>query len=77
MTSAPFYLNIALPVPLNKTFDYLPEAGEDMSRYQAGLRVSVSFANRALTGVIVDIHQSPNYDPTKLKPINKLLDSKP
>jgi primosomal protein N' (replication factor Y) len=77
MTSAPFYLNIALPVPLNKTFDYLPEAGQDMSRYQSGLRVSVSFANRVLTGVIVDIHQTPSYDPAKLKPISKLLDSKP
>jgi primosomal protein N' (replication factor Y) len=77
MTSAPFYLNIALPVPLNKTFDYLPEPNQDMSRYQAGLRVSVSFANRTLTGVIVDIHQSPTYDPNKLKPITELLDSKP
>jgi primosomal protein N' (replication factor Y) len=77
MTAAPFYLNIALPVPLNKTFDYLPEPDQDMSRYQAGLRVSVSFANRTLTGVIVDIHQSPTYDPKKLKPITELLDSKP
>jgi primosomal protein N' (replication factor Y) len=77
MNATPFYLNVALPVPLNKTFDYLPEPDQDMSRYQAGLRVKVSFANRELTGVIVDIHQSPTYDPAKLKPILGLIDSKP
>ncbi len=77
MTSAPFYLSIALPVPLNKTFDYLPEPEKDMSHYQAGLRVKVNFGNRELVGLITDIHQSPSYDPAKLKPIQTLIDSKP
>lgn len=77
MSAAPFYLSIALPVPLNKCFDYLPEPDSDMSRYQGGLRVAVPFGNRQLIGVIVDIHQSPQIDPKKLKAINHLIDRTP
>lgn len=77
MASAPFYLSVALPVPLDKCFDYHPENETDISRYQAGLRVAVPFGNRQLIGVIVDIHQSPQIDPSKLKPINHLVDTKP
>lgn len=77
MSIAPFYLSIALPVPLNKCFDYLPLENTQLDTYQAGLRVSVPFGNRQLTGIIVDIHQSPSYDPAKLKAIGQLLDSRP
>jgi primosomal protein N' (replication factor Y) len=77
MSTAPFYLSIALPVPLNKCFDYIPLENTHIDSYQAGLRVSVPFGNRQLTGVIVDIHQSPSYDPAKLKAIGHLIDSRP
>ena len=77
MSTAPFYLSIALPVPLNKCFDYIPLENTHIDSYQAGLRVSVPFGNRQLTGVIVDIHQSPSFDPAKLKAIGHLLDSRP
>jgi len=73
----PYYLSVALPVPLHKCFDYLPEVDADMSRYQAGLRVLVPFGNRQLVGIIVDIHQQPQFDPSKLKPIAQRLDHKP
>ncbi|MEH6346162.1 MAG: primosomal protein N' [Bermanella sp.] len=75
--TAPFYLSVAINAPIPKLFDYLPQVNASMSQYQAGLRVSVPFGSRFLTGVIVDIHQSPSYDPAKLKPISALLDSKP
>ena len=77
MSAAPFYLSIALPVPLNRCFDYLPAADTDMSHYQAGLRILVPFGNRQLVGIIVDIHQSPQIDPIKLKPIQQIIDRKP
>ncbi len=76
MTS-PFYLSIAIAVPIPKVFDYLPQTGFDMSHYQAGLRVSVPFGSRFLTGVIVDIHNQPQVNPDKLKSISELLDPKP
>ena len=75
--TAPFYLSVAIAAPIPKLFDYKPESGQDMSRYQAGLRVSVPFGSRFLVGVINDIHQSPQIDPAKLKPIAQLLDHKP
>jgi len=76
MTS-PFFLSVAIAAPIPKLFDYLPLAETDMSHYQAGLRVSVPFGSRVLTGVIVSIHQNPQYDPAKLKPISELLDATP
>ncbi len=76
MTS-PFYLSVAIAAPIPKLFDYHPQPDSDMSHYQAGLRVSVPFGSRELTGVIVNIHQNPQVSPAKLKPINALLDAKP
>ena len=77
MSAAPFYLSIALPVPLDKCFDYLPLKDTDMSQYQAGIRVAVPFGPRQLVGLIVDIHQSPQIDPSKLKPIQHIIDRTP
>ena len=74
---APFYLSIAIAVPLNKLFDYLPLPDTDMSHYQAGLRVSVPFGSQQLVGMIVGIHQNPQVKPDKLKAIHKLIDNKP
>ncbi|MEY8205325.1 MAG: primosomal protein N' [Bermanella sp.] len=76
MTS-PFFLSVAVAAPLPKLFDYRPLADTDMRHYQAGLRVSVPFGARLLSGVIVSIHQAPQVDPAKLKPIAALLDSTP
>jgi primosomal protein N' (replication factor Y) len=74
---APFFLSVAVPAPLPKVFDYLPEPNVSMSHYQAGLRVKVPFGGRVMMGVIVDIHQAPQISPTKLKSIQELVDSKP
>lgn len=75
--SAPFYLSVAINAPLNRSFDYLPEAGCDMSQYQRGLRVSVPFGPRTLVGVIVDIRDQSQQADHKLKPIHARLDHTP
>ena len=59
----PFILNIALDVPLNRTFDYL--SGDFVAR--VGSRVVVSFAGRNLVGVVVGIAQTSDYPIEKLK----------
>ena len=74
---SPYYLSVAVPAPLPRVFDYLPLANTSMRQYQAGLRVKVPFGGRILIGVIVDIHQNPQIDPIKLKPIQECLDSHP
>lgn len=75
--SAPFYLSVAINAPLNRSFDYLPEAGSDMSQYQRGLRVSVPFGPRTLVGMIVDIRDQPQQPGHKLKAIHARLDHTP
>ncbi|SOD54828.1 replication restart DNA helicase PriA [Pseudoxanthomonas wuyuanensis] len=51
MPSAPI-LQIALPVPLPRAFDYLPPAGHDACASDVGRRVRVPFGNRELVGVV-------------------------
>jgi primosomal protein N' (replication factor Y) len=66
----PTILNIALDVPLNRTFDYL--AGSFMA--QVGSRVVVPFAGRNLVGVVLQIKHSSDYPIEKLKPVSHVFD---
>lgn len=67
---APIILNIALDVPLNRTFDYL--SGDFVAR--VGSRVVVSFAGRNLVGVVVRIMQTSDYPIEKLKSVSHVFD---
>lgn len=67
---SPIILNIALDVPLNRTFDYL--SGDFAA--QIGQRVAVSFAGRNLIGVVVGIAQTSDYPIEKLKPVSHVFD---
>jgi len=75
--SAPFYLSVALAKPLDKTFDYLPISGTQMSDYQAGLRVSVPFGNANEVGIIAEISGNTELPPHKIKAINRIIDTQP
>jgi primosomal protein N' (replication factor Y) len=66
----PAILNIALDVPLNRTFDYL--AGDFVA--QVGSRVVVSFAGRNLVGVVLQIKHTSDYPIEKLKPVNHVFE---
>ncbi|MBO9716999.1 MAG: primosomal protein N' [Pseudoxanthomonas sp.] len=50
---APASLQIALPVPLPRLFDYFPPAGTAATDALVGHRVRVPFGNRELAGVVV------------------------
>jgi primosomal protein N' (replication factor Y) (superfamily II helicase) len=63
-------LNIALDVPLNRTFDYL--SGGFAAR--VGSRVIVPFAGRNLVGVVLEIKQTSDYPIEKLKPVSHVFD---
>ena len=55
------YVQVALPVPLFKTFTYaVPEEWAD--RDLVGMRVSVPFGRRTMTGVIVEERESTELD---------------
>lgn len=67
-------LAVALPVPLYRTFDYLPPLATCDRPLGPGQRVSVQFGRRTLTGMIIEIKNSSDYPVNKLKPVIQPLD---
>ena len=69
------YLDVILPVPLRRTFEYsLPVEWTDHA--EIGMRVVVPFGRgkRTLVGIIQAIKSDCEYDAKKIKPIVSLLD---
>lgn len=67
---SPTIFNIALDLPLNRTFDYL-SGGFEAS---VGSRVIVSFAGRNLVGVVIGISDTSDYPIEKLKAVNHVFE---
>ncbi|MDB5034623.1 MAG: primosomal protein [Chlorobi bacterium] len=68
------FVQVALPIPLFKTFTYsVPEEWRDLDLL--GMRVSVPFGRRTLTGVIVE--ERSETDLAKVRAILDLLDPEP
>ena len=67
---SPTILNIALDVPLNRTFDYL--SGDFVAR--VGSRVIVPFAGRNLVGVVLALKYTSDYPIDKLKAVSHVFD---
>ena len=86
-TAKPFMLlQVALPVPLYRVFDYsIPTANSALSDHTStqlppiGSRVEVSFGRQILIGIVVaHILEADSSVPiNKLKPINQCLDAEP
>ncbi len=72
------YLDVILPVPLRRTFEYSLPA-EWANRAQTGMRVVVPFGRgkRTLVGIIQAVKSDCEYDAKKIKPIVSLLDREP
>lgn len=64
-------VRIALPVPLNRYFDYL--LPETLS-VEKGCRVVVPFGHQTQIGIVVDFPQESDLPIEKLKPIQAVLD---
>jgi len=72
------YLQIALPVPLRRLFDYLPpQNGATLASLKPGQRVQVPFGRQQLTGILISISSETDIPPTKLKPVSAILDTEP
>ncbi|ASP38366.1 primosomal protein N' [Bacterioplanes sanyensis] len=72
-----FVVDVALPVPLQRSFDYLPCAEDARSDYQPGQRVRVNFANQLLTGVVLGTREQSDVAANKLKSLLQRLDDQP
>jgi primosomal protein N' (replication factor Y) len=66
-------IRVALPIPKRQLFDYLYH-GNNLT---AGVRVSVSFGPRKLIGVVWETSDKSEWDISKLKSIEAVLDEKP
>lgn len=70
-------LEIALPVPLRRCFDYLPPADINLAELQPGVLIRVPFGNQELIGVLIRVKQESLQDSAKLRPAIALIDPRP
>ena len=72
----PTILNIAVPAPLFRTFDYLPPAKHPAS-LQPGMRIKVPFGRSSAVGVLLAINTHSELPTEKLKRATQILDDQP
>lgn len=68
------YLQVALPVPLRRTFDYLPPRGINPANLPRGIRVSVPFGRQTLVGLLLGVSNTTTVPANKLKHATEILD---
>lgn len=68
----PYWLRVALDVPLPGLFDY--RCDQDV---EPGLRVIVPFGRRKLVGVVAERAQAPSMDPAQIKAVEQVLGDLP
>lgn len=77
---ASILLEIALPTPLRRRFDYLPPADmseSDVRGLAAGVLVRVPFGHQEMTGVLLQIKTHSDQQLDKLRPALAIIDSTP
>jgi primosomal protein N' (replication factor Y) len=78
MTRPHFIVQVALPIPLRRLFDYLPNADlKDRKHYSIGARVHVPFGHKNLVGVVMNVVSHSSMSTEKLKPVHLMIDSAP
>lgn len=78
MNTTQLYLEIALPVPLRRTFDYQHEILAHQTRESLiGCRVEAPFGNQTLIGIIVATKSSSDSPAEKLKRVHCVIDDEP
>lgn len=70
-------LRLAVPSPLRRLFDYLPPEGVNIDELRPGVRVLAPFGNRDLIGILIEVSETSEFDPAKLKPAKQILDIEP
>ncbi|MGB6605324.1 MAG: primosomal protein N', partial [Steroidobacteraceae bacterium] len=68
---------MALDTPLRSLFDYLPPVSFAAAGLRPGMRVRVPFGRRRLVGVVMEVADTSDVAPERLKPVLEVLDSRP
>ncbi|MGI0105831.1 replication restart helicase PriA [Salinimicrobium sp. WS361] len=72
----PFFINVILPLPLEKHFTY-NVSKEEAQFLKPGMRVAVPFGkSKIYTGIVSEVHQRPP-EVYEAKPIEQILDKTP
>ncbi len=69
----PHYCDVALPVPLDRSFTYAVNGAAPA----VGARVLVPFSRQRLMGVVVRVHDDRPTGPAAIKPVQQVLDEAP
>ncbi|HKT31369.1 MAG TPA: primosomal protein N', partial [Gammaproteobacteria bacterium] len=76
-SSAPLILQVAVPAPLPRHFDYLPPEQADPAAIAPGMRVRVPFGKREAVGVLLATSAHSDIPAAKLRRASALLDTRP
>lgn len=80
LENPPLLLEIALPVPLRRRFDYLPPAGlahAELLALPSGIRVRVPFGRQELIGILLSTKASSDQPTHKLRAALAIIDIEP
>ena len=76
-SSKKIILSVAVPIPLNRLFDYLPPDNCTLEHLKPGVRVQVPFGKNTKTGILLALKPDSKIDTSKLKKAASILDSTP
>lgn len=68
------FIQVAIPSPLRRTFDYRPPANCPVEKIKPGTRVQVPFGNRRLIGIITGFSNNSDFPVDKIKTAEKIID---
>ena len=77
MTKTPLFLEIAVPSPLRRMFQYLPPADTDPASLKAGIRARVPFGQRNVVGILVGVSATAEIELSRIKRARQILDENP
>ncbi|MFT5419838.1 MAG: primosomal protein N' (replication factor Y) [Candidatus Endobugula sp.] len=68
-------LSVAIPSPLRRVFDYLPNPATNVDALIPGMRLSLPFGHqKAIVGILMSINKNASNSTIKLRPIHSVLD---
>ncbi len=77
---APVYLQVAIPTPLRRRFDYLPPPDlprQALADWQPGMLLHLPFGHQQLVGVLLGIRTETTAAPDQLKPVLAPVEQRP
>lgn len=70
-------LSIAIPIPVDRLFDYLAPNSVNIEKLSPGIRVKVPFGKSFKIGIIIELKNSSDSPANKLKHVEEILDASP